>query len=220
MNLFQTIVVSLVLGFSSSSRSLVFANQHSKSSIHDDLKQIDQLSVKIKQKRYSSLRKTYFGEAQGEAVFAKPGKFRWTMKTPQKEDTLFDGQTLQQYKEAENSLLRFKQGGSTLNEISRISHIVLNPDAFRESYDTISESKEADLVKLVLKPKKAGEIESIDLKISTKSPKNPASIRSLEITYAGGNKWNIEFQDPSYQAVDARIFSFEVPKNTKITDVQ
>lgn len=179
--------------------------------IQAKIKSSDALTVDFTQTKVSGLRgkKTH---REGKAQFVKPSHFRWMLETPTREYKIFNGKDLYDYDPVANTAARYSPTGPRAHELKQIVDLVLNFDSLLKRYDLVKASEDGDLVAIDLKPKTAGEITGIELKLSQKD----SYISYLKFELSNKTQLIHDFKNPSTKVIPED--AFELPKNVKITD--
>lgn len=180
--------------------------------LQNQLKQRQSLTVKFTQTRTSSLRPKKPSVSSGQAVFAKPAKFRWEFEKPAADVLLFDGRALISFKPGEKTATRFSSKAERAREIKEVIDFVLDFDALLERYSIKQATRSKSEIKLSLSPKSTGAITDLMIDIDAKS----YFVTTIKITFQNRNTSEFKFMEPRTDAVSKD--SFSVPPGVKIID--
>jgi len=182
--------------------------------IQTKMKSIDYLAVQFTNTIYSSFRKTN-RTVTGMAYFAKPRKFRWIKQTPMKEEIVYDGKDVYIYKPDEKVAEKFSSIAHAAKEIEKLSNMVLSVKKLLNHYNVQSATYEKgrNILNLSLLPKKASDLESVQLKISLQRK----YVKTVKLLYKEGNRWTFDFKNPRTSVIPPERFQFIKPKDVKLS---
>ncbi|MDE3270204.1 MAG: outer membrane lipoprotein carrier protein LolA [Pseudomonadota bacterium] len=152
---------------------------------------------------------------QGEAYFARDGKFRWLMKEHGKQQVMqayiYDGKTVVEHLPQDKVANVWSIGSGQVAEISRIVQLVKRLDNLERDYQ-VREAVGKDALLLTLTPHKTASITQIVLRIGNAD----SYISYLKIEYRGGRYSEYRFSQPVHKSLPATHFTFTPPVGTKV----
>lgn len=178
--------------------------------IQSKMKSSDKLTASFVQTRYAALR----GKSttrKGQASFAKPNLFRWTMEQPSKQ-LIFDGKSFFDYDPEAKAAVKYSPKGPSARELTQIVDLVLNFDSLLNRYDLIKALEDGDQVTVLLRPKKKSDLEQIELRYA----KAADYLTYIRLDLANKNRLTHEFSKPSKGTVPEGAFA--VPPGVSITN--
>ncbi len=168
---------------------------------------IDNLSVDFTQTTYKKLRNKT-NVRQGDALFAKPGMFRWNFTSEKGglEEYYFDGQRLTHYREKENLVNNYNTNAGLARELKEVVTLVLDPKALFSRYKVKSSKAENQHTLVVLEPKsKEGtDIETINVQVEDQQK----FVEDVQIFYNDGNNTRFSFKNPKKAKIEPGSFVF------------
>ncbi len=180
------------------------------------LKQTEFLAVEFEQEIFRSLRPNNKRISRGYALFAKPSRFVWTQKDPIKEELIYDGKVLVQYKPDAKVATRFKDGSNMrLREVEEVVAMVLQPESLLNRYEPKEVNTSKDSAEVVLQPRQQGDLVSVTLRISL----DRRIVDHVKLQYSNGNYWAVKFSNPSTSRIDDAKFTFTADKGVNVTDL-
>lgn len=150
-------------------------------------------------------------EASGVAVFAKPGRMRWTYEKPEPSLVVSDGQTLWIYDPAAREAQEFPVGQGFLSGTA--VQFLLGEGRILESFDVRAEGCGGREVRLFLKPHEETSYESLELLV------DPAAgdVHATAVVDLFGNRTDVEFASLRVnQRPDAARFRFEPEPGVRV----
>jgi len=179
--------------------------------LQDNLRAYDAVYIKFSQSIFKNLRKKTITN-QGEAYFKKPDKFRWVLTAPNAEEWVFDGEDLLNYFPGKNEAIRYGAKATKGRNLRELVDIILNFKQLLAKYKLDAANKKGDLVVLQLTPLEASDVEKIevDMGIQVKF------IKTLKMSFKGGNTTTLSFLEPSFKVFPEDKFS--LAKSIKITN--
>jgi outer membrane lipoprotein carrier protein len=152
--------------------------------------------------------------ASGAVVFAKPGKMRWTYKSPEPSLVVSDGSTLWIYDEkaAEVQKLSLAEGFLSAAGLQ----FLLGGGELGEEFEITALQCDAPAPTLVLLPKRPTQYERLELKV------DPRSGAVLETTVSDlfGNRTVVSFREVRENAGVAKgLFRFAPPAGVRVVEM-
>ncbi|MCB9228759.1 MAG: outer membrane lipoprotein carrier protein LolA [Deltaproteobacteria bacterium] len=174
--------------------------------LQKQLSSFEHLTVEFRQLTYRSLRKKT-SVSTGVAYFSKPDLFRWTIRSPEQSEWIFDGKILSQVipgSQGKPEILSYGKGGDKGKELLRIVDLVLNFDTllreFRADTKFFSDHAEVSLTPLSARDKQnmLRNLLIIDLKNNY--------VRELKMEFNNGNHTTLQFTHPKRTAISHNIY--------------
>lgn len=142
--------------------------------------------------------------ARGEALFAKPGRMRWTYREPEPSVVVSDGQTLWIYDPTAKEAQEFPVGEGFLSGTA--VQFLLGEGRILEAFDVRSETCVGETVRLFLRPRVAASYESLELLVAPAT----GDVRETAVVDLFGNRTDVVFESlRSDRRVDPAQFRFE-----------
>ena len=126
-------------------------------------------------------------EASGVALFAKPGRMRWTYEKPEPSVVVSDGQTLWIYDPAAREVQEFPVGQGFLSGTA--VQFLLGEGRILDAFTVRAESCAGEVVRLFLTPKEEASYESLELLVVPKS----GDVRGTAVVDLFGNRTDVTF---------------------------
>lgn len=134
------------------------------SALQERLRERDAMAVDFTQERYLALRnKTR--QSAGRALFAKPGRFRWSIDTPKREEWIYDGSSLYYFLPSEKQLTRYPAGAGESRQLREIVGAVMDFGELLRRYEVAEARRVGEEVVLTLRPKQVMDIRAIELRV-------------------------------------------------------
>lgn len=149
-------------------------------------------------------------QSNGHASFGKPTKFRWELIKPAGDILIFDGSTLFSLNAKDKIATKYDASGNRALEIKEVIDVVLDFDSMLKKYNLVQAIKEDANVLLKLKPKIAGGIDSIEVRVNNAS----ASLHSLKLIFSNKNTSEFVFSNIDRSVVSPK--TFEAPNDYKV----
>jgi len=127
-------------------------------------------------------------QASGVALFAKPGRMRWTYEKPEPSLVVSDGQTLWIYDPAAREVQEFPVGQGFLSGTA--VQFLLGEGRILEAFEVRAERCGGETVRLLLKPREESSYESLELVVSPKT----GDVRGTAVVDLFGNRTDVDFQ--------------------------
>lgn len=178
--------------------------------IQSQLQNYQTLSLDFNQTVYKKLRDKTLAN-KGDVYFKKPQSFRWSFNNPQREEWIYDGDSLLHYFPKKAYAHRYKAYAAKGKNLREIVSMVLDFDSLLQRYNVSSAFQRGKLVELSLAPKAKGEIEGVELILDL--DKN--FIQSVKLNFEGGNYSFFAFSNPRYVASQQ---GFSIPAQVKVSD--
>lgn len=170
------------------------------------------LSVDFTQTIYRSLRKKS-SVRTGKGYFYKPNSFRWSLIKPTSEDWIYNGKFLANYLPAKKTVFKYQSSAAKGKDLQHLIDMVLNFSSLFTQYQLVDAQQTGDDVRMNLKPKVDGEIETTAIILDL--GKN--YVREIKLNFRGGNYTLFTFINPSTKPLDEQLFA--LPKGVKIEEV-
>ena len=152
------------------------------------------------------------GAKRGEVVFAKPGRMRWTYRTPEESLVVSDGNVLWLHDVSGGTATRLEVTAGYLTGAAL--EFLLGDGRILESFDVLATACEGDLVHLDLTPREEASYERLGL-VATPT----GDITETSVTDLFGNRTTIRFEDVEVnQAPPAKRFEFTPPEGVEVID--
>jgi len=175
------------------------------------LKSFDALTLDFVQSKFKPNQKRTITR-KGQAVFKKPDRFIWKLETPTRDYNLYDGKAFYTYLPDDKSAVKYSFTGPQSYQLRQVVDLVLNFEALLKRYDLVKAEQIGDDIKVELKPKTVGDIDSIDLGFSEKN----SHIIYLKMTMANKLVLSHDFSNPVFKDVPDSAFS--IPAGVRVTD--
>lgn len=127
-------------------------------------------------------------EASGVALFAKPGRMRWTYEKPEPSVVVSDGQTLWIYDPAAREVQEFAVGQGFLSGTA--VQFLLGEGRILEAFGVRAERCTGEAVRLFLTPREETSYESLELLVAPGS----GDVRGTAVVDLFGNRTDVTFQ--------------------------
>ncbi len=180
--------------------------------LQKNLKTGNDLTVDFTQTIYRSLRKKTTSR-QGKGYFNKPNKFRWSLLKPSQEDWIYNGNFLAHYLPDKKSIFKYQASAAKGKDLQHLIDMVLNFSTLLNHYQLLEAKQLEGKVRMQLKPKADGEIDSSEIVIDM--TKNYVS--EVKLNFRGGNHTLFTFTNPNNNEIKEALF--ELPKDIKIEEV-
>jgi len=127
-------------------------------------------------------------EARGVAVFAKPGRMRWSYEAPEPSLVVSDGETLWIYDPAAKEAQEFPVGQGFLSGTA--VQFLLGEGRIRETYEVRADGCGGDTVHLTLVPREDATYERLELQVAAAS----GDVRETAVVDLFGNRTEVAFE--------------------------
>lgn len=127
-------------------------------------------------------------QASGVALFAKPGRMRWTYETPEPSLVVSDGQTLWIYDPTAREVQEFPVEKGFLSGTA--VQFLLGEGRILEAFEVRAERCTGESVRLHLKPRQEASYEFLELVVSPTS----GDVRGTAVVDLFGNRTDVEFE--------------------------
>lgn len=127
-------------------------------------------------------------EASGVALFAKPGRMRWTYEKPEPSLVVSDGRTLWIYDPTAREVQEFPVGEGFLSGTA--VQFLLGEGRILDAFEVRAESCSGESVRLFLKPRKESSYELLELVVSPTS----GDVRGTAVVDLFGNRTDVAFE--------------------------
>lgn len=127
-------------------------------------------------------------EASGVALFAKPGRMRWTYEKPERSLVVSDGQTLWIYDPAAREVQEYSVGEGFLSGTA--VQFLLGEGRILDAFEVRADPCGEETVRLFLKPREETSYESLELVVSPKS----GDVRGTAVVDLFGNRTDVAFE--------------------------
>lgn len=127
-------------------------------------------------------------EASGVALFAKPGRMRWTYEKPEPSVVVSDGQTLWIYDPAAREVQEYAVGQGFLSGTA--VQFLLGEGRILDAFEVRAEQCVGEAVRLYLKPREEATYESLELLVSPTS----GDVRGTAVVDLFGNRTDVTFE--------------------------
>ena len=127
-------------------------------------------------------------EASGVALFAKPGRMRWTYEKPEPSVVVSDGKTLWIYDPTAREVQEFSVGQGFLSGTA--VQFLLGEGRILDAFEVRAESCKGESVRLFLTPREETSYESLELVVSPKS----GDVRGTAVVDLFGNRTDVRFE--------------------------
>jgi outer membrane lipoprotein carrier protein len=126
-------------------------------------------------------------QASGVALFAKPGRMRWTYEEPEPSLVVSDGQMLWIYDPTAREAQEFPVGQGFLS--GTVVQFLLGEGRILDSFEVRAEGCGGREVRLLLRPREEASYESLELLVVPTS----GDVRSTAVVDLFGNRTDVEF---------------------------
>ena len=126
--------------------------------------------------------------ASGKAVFAKPGRMRWTYETPEPSVVVSDGQTLWIYDPKAREAQEFPVGQGFLS--GSAVQFLLGEGQILRDFDVRAEQCTSDPVRLLMTPKQDATYERLELLVAAGS----GDVKGTAVVDLFGNRTEVTFE--------------------------
>jgi len=127
-------------------------------------------------------------QASGVALFAKPGRMRWTYEKPEPSLVVSDGQTLWIYDPTAREVQEFAVAKGFLSGTA--VQFLLGEGRILEAFEVRAESCAGETVRLYLKPRQEASYESLELVVSPTT----GDVRGTAVVDLFGNRTDVDFE--------------------------
>jgi len=127
-------------------------------------------------------------EASGVALFAKPGRMRWTYEKPEPSLVVSDGKTLWIYDPTAREAQEFPVGQGFLSGTA--VQFLLGEGKILDAFTVRAERCTGDPVRLVLTPREEASYETLELLVSPAS----GDVRATAVVDLFGNRTDVSFE--------------------------
>jgi outer membrane lipoprotein carrier protein len=149
--------------------------------------------------------------ARGVALFAKPGRMRWTYEEPEPSVVVSDGKTLWIYDPVAKEVQEFPVGEGFLSGTA--VQFLLGEGNILEAFEVAAEGCGTAAVRLLLRPRAETSYESLELLVDPES----GSVRETAVVDLFGNRTDVIFESVrSNLPVDAAQFRFEAGPGVRV----
>ena len=150
-------------------------------------------------------------QASGVALFAKPGRMRWTYEEPEPSLVVSDGETLWIYDPVAREAQELPVGQGFLSGTA--VQFLLGEGRILESFDVRAEGCGGGEVRLFLKPREEASYESLELRVDPTS----GDVRATAVVDLFGNRTDVEFASlRANQRPDPARFRFEAEPGVRV----
>jgi outer membrane lipoprotein carrier protein len=152
--------------------------------------------------------------ASGDAVFAKPGKMRWTYVAPEPSLVVSDGTTLWIYDEKAKEVQKLALAAGYLSAAG--VQFLLGEGKLADEFQISAQHCGEPTVTLVLVPKQDAQYERLELRVDAKS----GAVAETAVVDLFGNRTVVAFQNARENAgADAAAFRFSPPAGVRVVEV-
>ena len=127
-------------------------------------------------------------EASGVALFAKPGRMRWTYEKPEPSIVVSDGKTLWIYDPTAREVQEFSVGQGFLSGTA--VQFLLGEGRILDAFEVRAERCSGESVRLFLTPREETSYESLELVVSPTS----GDVRGTAVVDLFGNRTDVSFE--------------------------
>jgi outer membrane lipoprotein carrier protein len=127
-------------------------------------------------------------QASGIAVFAKPGRMRWTYEKPEPSVVVSDGQTLWIYDPAAREVQEFPVGQGFLS--GSAVQFLLGEGLLLRDFDVRAQQCPSETVRLLLTPKQDATYETLELSVVAAS----GDVKATAVVDLFGNRTEVSFE--------------------------
>jgi len=149
--------------------------------------------------------------ARGVALFAKPGRMRWTYEEPEPSVVVSDGQTLWIYDPAAKEVQEFPVGQGFLSGTA--VQFLLGEGKILEAFGVHAEACAGETVRLFLRPRAEATYELLELVVVRAT----GDVRETAVVDLFGNRTDVVFESlRSDRRPDASQFRFEAGPGVRV----
>lgn len=149
--------------------------------------------------------------ARGVALFAKPGRMRWTYEEPEPSVVVSDGQTLWIYDPVAKEVQEFPVGEGFLSGTA--VQFLLGEGKILEAFEVGAQGCGAPAVRLLLRPRVEATYESLELLVAPET----GDVRETAVVDLFGNRTDVIFESVrSNLNVDSAQFRFEAGPGVRV----
>ena len=150
-------------------------------------------------------------EASGVAVFAKPGRMRWTYEKPEPSLVVSDGKTLWVYDPQAREAQEFPVGQGFLS--GSAVQFLLGEGRILDSFEVRAEQCAEETVHLLLTPKQDATYERLELWVAAKS----GDVKATAVVDLFGNRTEVTFESLRMDVhPDPSLFRFEAEPGVNV----
>lgn len=150
-------------------------------------------------------------EASGVAVFAKPGRMRWTYEKPQPSVVVSDGKTLWLYDPSAREVQEYPVGEGFLSGTA--VQFLLGEGRILEAFEVRAEGCGQAPVRLLLEPHEASSYERLELVVVPET----GDIRGTAVVDLFGNRTEVTFESlHTNRGPDAAQFTFRAEPGVRV----
>ena len=150
-------------------------------------------------------------EASGVAVFAKPGRMRWTYEKPEPSLVVSDGETLWIYDPAAREVQEYPVGAGFLSGTA--VQFLLGEGRIVEAFDVSAERCDEEPVRLRLRPRADATYELLELLVAPKT----GDVRGTAVVDLFGNRTDVTFESLDVnRRPDPARFRFEPEPGVRV----
>jgi outer membrane lipoprotein carrier protein len=150
-------------------------------------------------------------QASGVAVFAKPGRMRWTYEKPEPSVVVSDGQTLWIYDPAAREVQEFPVGQGFLS--GSAVQFLLGEGLLLRDFDVRAQQCPSETVRLLLTPKQDATYELLELLVVARS----GDVQGTAVVDLFGNRTEVSFESMQIDRhPDPASFRFQAEAGVKV----
>jgi outer membrane lipoprotein carrier protein len=150
-------------------------------------------------------------QASGVAVFAKPGRMRWTYEKPEPSVVVSDGQTLWVYDPQAREAQEFPVGEGFLS--GSAVQFLLGEGRILDTFEVRAQQCTSETVHLVLTPKQDATYEQLELWVAPKS----GDVKGTAVVDLFGNRTEVSFESMRIDRhPDPSIFRFQAEPGVSV----
>jgi outer membrane lipoprotein carrier protein len=150
-------------------------------------------------------------EASGVALFAKPGRMRWSYEKPEPSLVVSDGQTLWIYDPTAREAQEFPVGKGFLSGTA--VQFLLGEGHILDAFEVRSDGCAGDVVRLFLKPREESSYETLELLVDPRS----GDVRGTAVVDLFGNRTDVSFESLQLNRhPDAKRFRFVAEPGVRV----
>jgi outer membrane lipoprotein carrier protein len=150
-------------------------------------------------------------EASGVALFAKPGRMRWTYEKPEPSLVVSDGKTLWIYDPTRREVQEFDVGQGFLSGTA--VQFLLGEGRIAEAFEVRAERCAGETVRLFLKPREETTYESLELVVVPAT----GDVRGTAVVDLFGNRTDVAFESlVSNRHPDPARFRFQAEPGVRV----
>jgi outer membrane lipoprotein carrier protein len=149
--------------------------------------------------------------ASGVAIFAKPGRMRWTYDTPEPSVVVSDGHTLWIYDPTAKEVQEFPVGQGFLSGTA--VQFLLGEGHLLETFEVSAEGCGGPAVRLILRPREDASYERLELLVDPRH----GDVRETSVIDLFGNRTDVVFESVRTNlGPDASQFRFEPGPDVRV----